>query len=108
MSKRRNVAAMALVVACRLVTGCGAANGGAPVETEDAASVDGRVGSSVGDAPDGDAGPPACSPFIHRVARVDYGPGAGFGQSSFPTVVEGPPRGGGCCQGSLNVLSLGN
>ena len=49
----------------------------------------------------------SCSPFITDVVRVDYGPGAGFGQNAFPRVVEGPPKGGGCCQGSLNVLSLG-
>jgi hypothetical protein len=38
---------------------------------------------------------------------VTYGPGAGFGQGA-PEVVFGPPRGAGCCAGSLDVLSLGN
>jgi hypothetical protein len=52
--------------------------------------------------------PTLCSPFITNVIHVDYGAGAGFGQGSFPAVVEGPPKGGGCCKGSLNVLSLGD
>jgi hypothetical protein len=108
MSTRLNVAAMAVVIACALAMGCGAANGGALVESEDAGSLDGGIGSSAGDATDGDGGLATCSPFIIRVVSVDYGPGAGFGQTALPTVVEGPPRGGGCCQGSLNVLSLGN
>jgi hypothetical protein len=55
-----------------------------------------------------DSGPPVCSPFVTNVVRVDYGAGAGFGRSAFPAVVEGPPKGGGCCKGSLNVLSLGD
>jgi hypothetical protein len=60
-------------------------------------------------APDttNDSAPAPCSPFVTNVVRVDYGPGAGFGQNAFPGVVEGPPKGGGSALGSLNVLSLG-
>jgi hypothetical protein len=63
-----------------------------------------------GGAADGafDSASAACSPYVTNVVGVDYGPGAGFGQTSFPTVVKGPPKGGGCCQGSLHVLSLGS
>ncbi|MBN1282419.1 MAG: hypothetical protein JXA24_01430 [Proteobacteria bacterium] len=53
---------------------------------------------------DGDA----CRGFAQGVKSVSYGPGAGFGQSSMPTVVLGPPRGAGELSGSLHVLSLGN
>jgi hypothetical protein len=94
MSKRLNVALAALFIASHLAVGCGGANGGA--------------GGPADDALGRDAAPPACSPFITNVVAVDYGSGAGFGQSAFPVVVEGPPQGGGCCRGSLNVLTLGN
>jgi hypothetical protein len=109
MSKRRNVGAMALAVAWHFAAGCGGEGAGPAVEPQDGGSIDGGTDVVADDAPDAvDAAPPACSPFITNVVRVDYGAGAGFGQTSFPTVVEGPPKGGGCCQGSLNVLSLGN
>ena len=39
---------------------------------------------------------------------VSYGPGQAFGRSAMPEVVLGPPRGSGCCAGSLDVVSLGN
>jgi len=40
---------------------------------------------------------------------VDFAPGTcgGFGSDGMPTVVEGPPVGGGSSSGSLDVLSLG-
>lgn len=41
------------------------------------------------------------------VISVDYGTNAGYGQSIFPSVVLGVPKGGGGNQGSLDVLSLG-
>ncbi|WP_234022890.1 TonB-dependent receptor [Sorangium cellulosum] len=36
------------------------------------------------------------------------GSGQGFGEDRFPDIVLGPPKGAGCCGGSLDVLSLGN
>ncbi|WP_437672757.1 hypothetical protein [Sorangium sp. So ce131] len=36
------------------------------------------------------------------------GSGQVFGQDRFPDIVLGPPKGAGCCGGSLDVLSLGN
>jgi hypothetical protein len=91
--------------------GCGSGAAPVAVETPDAASEAGDdAGTDAGaaDAGAAESGLVACSPFVTNVVRVDYGSGAGFGQSSFPSVVEGPPRGGGCCRGSLNVLSLGD
>jgi hypothetical protein len=41
------------------------------------------------------------------VVSFTPGEGAGFGQSSMPGVVLGPPRGGGANAGSLDVVSLG-
>jgi hypothetical protein len=78
----------------------------APEASSEAGSdVEMREASDVGDA--GDGGPSECSPYVTNVISVSYGPGAGFGQSAFPGVIMGPPSGGGCCKGSLNVLSLG-
>ncbi|MBM4364453.1 MAG: hypothetical protein FJ104_17375 [Deltaproteobacteria bacterium] len=37
-----------------------------------------------------------------------FGPGQSSGRSQMPDIVLGPPRGGGECQGSLDVVSLGN
>ncbi len=39
---------------------------------------------------------------------ASYGSGQAFGQGAMPDVVLGPPRGSGCCAGSLDVVSLGN
>jgi hypothetical protein len=46
--------------------------------------------------------------FITNVVSFTPGPCAGFGQSSMPTIVEGPPIGGGADMGSTDVVSLGN
>jgi hypothetical protein len=46
--------------------------------------------------------------FATDVVEVAYGPGQAFGRGAMPEVVLGPPHGGGCCQGSLDVVSLGN
>ena len=46
-------------------------------------------------------------PFADVVVSYDPGEGAGFGQEDFPSIVLGPPMGGGENAGSLDVLSLG-
>lgn len=46
-------------------------------------------------------------PFADRVVSFQLGPSAGYGMERFPTVVLGPPQGGGAGMGSLDVLSLG-
>lgn len=50
----------------------------------------------------------AGSRFAVSVRDHHFGPGQNFGQADFPEPVLGPPRGGGCCGGSLDVVSLGN
>lgn len=50
----------------------------------------------------------ACSNFASEVVDVAYGPGQAFGRQQMPEIVLGPPEGAGCCQGSFDVLSLGN
>lgn len=47
------------------------------------------------------------SPYVQGVVSFDPGENAGFGQDLFPSIVYGPPLGGGLSQGSVDVLSLG-
>jgi hypothetical protein len=60
-------------------------------------------------ATDGDAGEGglAADRFVTGVVSFTPGPCAGFGESELPGIVEGPPKGGGATQGSLDVVSLG-
>lgn len=74
---------------------------GPPGDEAEAPPDDGGEGGAASDP-----GTP-CQGFAQAVASVDYGAGAGFGQSSFPAVVLGPPRGAGLLMGGTNVLSLG-
>ena len=46
--------------------------------------------------------------FATEVVAAAFGPGQDFGRDRMPDVVLGPPDGGGCCKGSLDVLSLGH
>ncbi len=81
--------------------GCGADDSaGAP------ASGSGGHGSV--SAVGGAAGAETCPRFAASVVDHAFGPGQNAGQSTFPTPLLGPPRGGGTKQGSLDVVSLGN
>jgi hypothetical protein len=46
--------------------------------------------------------------FVTDVVAHQFGGGQSFGQDTFPANLLGPPRGGGCCAGSLDVISLGD
>ncbi len=63
------------------------------------------------DEKEGPPAPVACAsennPFADKVVSFQPGDSAGFGQDGYPTIVLGPPRGGGSGMGSLDVLSLG-
>ena len=70
-----------------------------------------------GDGSGGDGGSPydgelvcdgAGPRFATTVVEVSYGPGQSYGQNFMPDIALGPPDGGGCCMGSLDVVSLGN
>jgi len=80
--------------------------GGANTQLSTAASGGGGLGGAGGGAA------PACgepgAQFVSEVVSVSYGPGQSYGQGAMPGVVYGPPSGGGCCMGSLDVVSLGN
>jgi hypothetical protein len=109
------------IVACIAATACGSSSG-SPASERDAGgstldALDGGIAQDARSFPDGGAagdgggsssdGAIAASRFVTGI--VSYSPGgcAGFGQSSSPSIVEGPPVGGGTDHGSLDVLSLG-
>src|SRR5262245_43986588 len=46
--------------------------------------------------------------FITGVVAHSFGPGQNFNQDIFPQPILGPPKGGGCCAGSTDVVSLGD
>src|SRR5690606_3867899 len=52
--------------------------------------------------------PESTQGFASEVISFEFGEGQDFGQDAFPDSVLGGPRGGGCCQGSLHVTSLGD
>ncbi len=82
-------------------SGAGGADSGAPPDT------------GIPDATEAyDPGPIVCSPssarFVTHAISHMFGPGQSQGQLDFPAPIIGPPKGGGCCAGGLDVLSLGN
>jgi hypothetical protein len=72
----------------------------------------GCAADAVPSDPGPNAGEGACSEeaslFASSVEDFEFGPGQSFGQAAFPDSVLGPPSGGGCCAGSLQVTSLGD
>jgi hypothetical protein len=86
------------------------ASGDASIPAPDAETV--MDGSEPGDASQGtdalaDGGGLAPDRFVTGVVSFTPGPCAGFGEAGMPGIVEGPPKGGGAMQGSLDVVSLG-
>jgi hypothetical protein len=81
--------------------------GGAGGSEEGGMASGGTTISSAGVAGAGSCSQPG-GHFITEVVSVSYGAGQSFGQQLMPMVVYGPPRGGGCCTGSTDVVSLGN
>jgi hypothetical protein len=77
------------------------------VSDHDAASVSDHDAAAATAPVDGAAGK---TPIRFATKVVSFTPGrcAGFGQSSMPDIVLGPPQGTGDARGSLDVVSLGN
>ena len=46
--------------------------------------------------------------YATKVVSYTQGEGGGFNADKLPEIVLGPPKGGGCCSGSVDVVSLGN
>jgi hypothetical protein len=85
--------------------GGGGAGGGDIATTTTVAAGTSQSAASTGA---GGSAPRECDGFGLEVVAVDYGPGAGFGQSSMPDIVLGAPEGAGEMMGSLDVVTLGN
>lgn len=49
-----------------------------------------------------------CPRFATGATDHAFGDGQNAGQAAFPAPLLGPPKGFGCCKGSLDVVSLGN
>jgi hypothetical protein len=75
----------------------------------DAPQSEGEAGSDGNAAADAAATKPSEKelPYARHVLEFKPGSNAGFGQTKFPKVVLGPPKGGGTSGGSSDVLSLG-
>lgn len=79
----------------------------------DGAGGAGGIGCREGeDSGLGEGGVPACAGpgarFVTSVLSACFGPGQSVGQDRLPGVLAGPPKGGGCCGGSVDTVSLGN
>ncbi len=127
-------ACIACLAACSGPSAGEAADGSAPVDArgKDVAAGDsslvarGRDASTAGDAlavlgdgasgdapyeasqEAGDGGGFAADRFVTGVVSLDRHECTGFGASSMPGIVEGPPVGGGRDRGSTDVVSLGS
>jgi hypothetical protein len=65
------------------------------------------TGCSAEDA-DREAASVECARYATAATEHAFGSGQNVGQADFPGPILGPPRGAGCCDGSLDVVSLGN
>lgn len=83
----------------------GAASGGAAGSSGGAAKDAGAADAPAADGAGCALGAPR---FVTGAIAHAFGPGQSIGQATFPQPILGPPKGGGCCQGSLDVVSLGD
>lgn len=80
---------------------------GEPTPVEDATAPSGDKPRVDGGFAAGEAGVVRADRFATEVVRFAPGPCAGFGATSMPGIVSGPPEGAGTLQGSYDVVSLG-
>ncbi|WP_437731910.1 hypothetical protein [Sorangium sp. So ce1335] len=110
----RSVCAVCLGASAALLSGCGGVDAPRDDGPGEPSAAEGGGGSCLSGGQGGAAGAGEAScagpgpRFATRVVSACLGAGQGFGQDRFPDIVLGPPRGGGCCGGSLDVLSLGD
>lgn len=98
---RQPISLLALCVAVFALSAC---NG----ESAGGAGDDGSAGSSGASSDDAGECQGSGSRYVTDVVAHQFGPGQSLGQSRFPDLIFGPPHGAGCCQGSLDTVSLGN
>ncbi|HTN87479.1 MAG TPA: hypothetical protein VL242_27520 [Sorangium sp.] len=113
----RLVCAVCLGASAGALSGCGGVDARPDDDDDDGDGPSGAAGgagsclSGSGGGAAGEGAPSCAGPgarFATGVVSACFGPGQGFGQDRFPDIVLGPPRGAGCCGGSLDVLSLGD
>jgi hypothetical protein len=106
--------ALVLSMGCGSESGEAAATGGvsaggtAGIASGGGANPGGAGGTGGEAGAAGASGAVGCSDFATGSPAHEFGPGQNTNQSQFPAPVLGPPKGGGCCKGSLDVVSLGN
>lgn len=84
-----------LLSSCLLLTACGSAEELVPrADSKDAGGTSQSAVSTVA--------------YATKVVSYTKGDKGGFNEDKLPDIVLGPPHGGGCCAGSLDVLSLGD
>jgi hypothetical protein len=90
----------------------GASDGGAPPVDRGAADAAPSTGADAAAIDDGGVPRLVChgpgARYATSVVAHGFGPGQSAGQDQLPTPLLGPPKGGGLCQGSTDVVSLGN
>jgi hypothetical protein len=98
-----------LILALSLLAGCfGCGSSTSEGDTRDSTGEGGaahdskRPSNEILDCPEGTVG------FAEEVIEFEGGDGQQFGRDKLPEIVLGPPLGGGCCAGSLDVVALGN
>ncbi|WP_437493280.1 hypothetical protein WME75_20270 [Sorangium sp. So ce1014] len=90
-------------------TGGAGGSGGAGGAGDGGAGDGGAGGGAAGGGGGGGEGcTGAETVFASEVVSHLFGPGQTYGQDRFPGIAFGPPKGGGCCAGSTDVVSLGN
>ncbi len=94
------------ILPCALLA-CTACSGGD--ETIATTTADTGTATSPDDAAaDAPPRPRADVRYATKVVSYTKGDKGGFNEEKLPDIVLGPPHGGGCCAGSLDVLSLGD
>lgn len=112
-ARAATVAAVIVPLACSSSSAPDAADSGPIVSLGDAGFLDAPAPDASKVVVDGgyeapEGGVIRADRFITSVVSVTYGDCAGFGLTSMPDVVYGPPVGAGAAAGSLDVVSLGN
>ena len=94
-----------LVPVCLLTAVCGGCASSAP--TEHVAPLDAALDARENGNDAREAGSFEAH-YATKVVSYSPGDGGGYNSDKLPGVVLGPPEGGGCCAGSVDVVSLGN
>lgn len=102
------------VLSCFALAACGASpESTAAPDTDTTADANEGVDAALEAGADASAdvtidAAPSKVAFASKVVSHHTGENGGYNEDKLPGVVLGPPQGGGCCNGSTDVYSLGN